>query len=78
MPLNGPRLECFNLTASPHLPCSASKVFPAFRQYIQCKAEEEEGKKAALLAELEPINKYLAQAGKVGRAGAGPGEGASA
>lgn len=49
------------------LPRSAAKVFPAFRAYLQSSPEEEEAKKQALLAELTPINDYLAQEGKVRR-----------
>lgn len=47
------------------VPRSVAKVFPAFRAYLQSSPEEEEAKKQALLAELTPINDYLAQQGKV-------------
>ena len=49
------------------VPRSVAKVFPAFRAYLQSSPEEEEAKKQALLAELTPINDYLAQEGKVRR-----------
>ena len=38
-----------------------SKVFPAFRQFLQCSPEEEPAKKAALLAELEAVNELLSR-----------------
>ncbi len=42
-----------------------SKVFPAFKGYLQCPPEEQEAKKAALVAELAPINAYLSEQGRV-------------
>ena len=38
-----------------------SKVFPAFRQFLQCSPEEEPAKRAALLAELEAMNELLSR-----------------
>ena len=37
-----------------------SKVFPAFRQFLQSTPEERDAKKAALVAELEQMNIMLA------------------
>lgn len=43
---------------------TGSKLFPAFRQYLQSTPEEQEQKKIALLEELKAINDYLAAPGK--------------
>ena len=40
--------------------CSGAKLFPAFRGVLNCTPEEAAEKEAALVAELELVNTYLA------------------
>lgn len=53
-------------------PCRDSKVLPLFVQYLKSGKEDEGDKKQALMAELQHINDFLAQPGKV-REGSGGG-----